>query len=879
MRLFFSVFLATAMLTCGLFALQNRLRSNAECSFEQYGEDESAEIMGAMEFDWQRQHDPATGLIPSGKLMQAYNILKARGYYTATHNSDKTEELTGWWQVNDFFPTLAVTKIVYDPTNTDIFYFCTGEGWFNADAVKGAGVFKSVDAGESWVQLPATAISDFDYCQDMVVDPVNGDVYVGTRSAGLQRSTDGGATWEKVLGSGTGMGNNSICDIEYLEGGGFMASIGIFETDGIYYSPTGDAGSWVKQTSGLPTAGYFRIKLATAPSDGDVAYSIYCNSSDYKVKGIYKTTDRGVNWTEISRPENNYEFAARQAWYDLSLAVDPNDPNVVAMGGLNLWRSLDGGDSWQQLSSGGLDSNLIRYVHVDQHEIVFQNSDKVYFTNDGGIWTCDNFQDAQPFIYNLNYGYNVTQFYSVAAHPDYGNAQLMGGTQDNGTPYTYANGIADYTFVSGADGAYTAFNYENGDVFFTATQERRMFRFDNGGYEMPDTITNPHINDGNVLFINPFEIDASNPEVLWQCTNIGIYRFDNASTSDTSGWVDAGNINGVLSAIGTSPAAPGVVFMGRNSSGGNIFRMEGGYTSTFDTPVFDADPNDQLPDAAFLSTLFCSSIYVDTHDANHVLVTYANYGINNIWESNNALSDEPEWHSIEGDLPDIPVYSIVLRPENSEVAYIATELGVFLTDTINGSETNWHPCSNFPIVRTDMLRLRVSDEMIFAGTHGRGLWSAWMGNAGLGNELYWTERGPNNVGGRTRTVMIDPNDPSGKKVWVGSVGGGLWKTADVTTVPTEDIPLSAQADLFKVYPNPVTGDQLQMQWYANNSGTVRFRLYDIRGTAVAEKAITCTQGEQNISWNIPAHITAGNYFVSMQGDGKHFTCKIVILNR
>lgn len=837
--------------------------------------EELEEMVANAEFDILRTADPATGKIPSGKLMAAFNTLKQRGFYQQQNNLFKTDELTGWQQIDDFFPSLAVTKITYDPSNTQLFYFCTGEGWFNADAAKGAGIFKSEDGGATWFQLTSTANPTFDYCQDMVVHPTTGAIYVGTRTGGLQRSTDGGATWEKVLGFGVGASKNSICEIELTADGGLFVGIGIFDTDGIYYSPSGDAGTFVKQTSGLPASGYFRIKMATAKSDANTAYSVFCNNTDYKIKGVYKTTNKGATWTEINRPENNYDFAAKQAWYDLSLAVDPNNADVVAMGGLHVWRSRDGGNSWERMTTGGLDSVLIRYMHVDQHEITFKNSDEVYFGNDGGIFATKNFTDEHPFIYDKNYGYNVTQFYSVAIHPENGNPQLMGGTQDNGTPFTFDSGIAPYKMVSGGDGAFTAFNYANAEKFYTASQLRRLFRFDNGGLEFPDTITNPALTDNNTLFINPFDIDASDPEVIYQCSNIGIWRLKNASTADTSAWEKASNLNGVLSAIGSSPAAPGVLFIGRSSGTGDIYRLNDAYTSDFTTTPFNADPYDSLPDAAFLSTIYCSSIVVDVNDANHVIVTYSNFNIKSIWESFDALAFEPHWHCIEGDLPDLPVYWSAIHPDYPDVVYIATELGVFYTDHVDGYATHWIPCSSFPIVRTDMLRIRVADKKIVAATHGRGLWESFLSGPEGINNILWRDRGPNNIGGRTRTIMIDPNDPTGKTVWAGSVGGGLWKTTDIDAVSVNE-PVNVETISLQVFPNPAS-DYVNLHLTLSEFEKAIITIIDIQGNTIAEIPSVKSTTEQTIRWDIPKKLSAGNYFIMVRCGQQKTVKKIVIV--
>ena len=837
-------------------------------------ENEYTEFAANAEFDLLRTADPETGKIPSGAVMKAFNELKSRGYYQSNIDQLKTDDIYfGWQQIDDFFPSLSITKITYDPNSPETFYFCTGEGWYNADAVKGAGIFKSLDGGETWFQLASTDTLTFDYCQDIVVQPTTGDVFVATRTGGLMRSQDGGLSWVKVLGFGAGAGKNTICDIELTADGGLFVSIGIFETDGIYYSPTGDAGTFVKQTTGLPISGYFRIEIATAPSNPDFVYAIYCNNSDYKIKGIYKTTDKGNNWIEINTPENNFDFAAKQAWYDLSMGVDPNNENVVAIGGLHIWRTRDGGDSWDRMSAGGLDSVLIRYVHVDQHEVTFKNSDEVYFGNDGGVWKCMNFTAEQPFIYDRNAGYNVTQFYSVAIHPFENVPQIMGGTQDNGTPYAYDDGIAEFKSVSGGDGAFTAFNSINPEIFYTASQLTRIFRLDNGGFEIPDTITNPNLLTTNVLFINPFDLDASDPEVLFQCSNKGLWRLKNASIADTNDWAKAANISGPLTAIATSANAPGIAFIGKSSSLGDIYRLENAYESNELTIPVNADPNDFLPDGGFTSTIYCSSIVADQNNANHVIITYSNYNVESIWASDNALAAEPVWSNIEGNIPDIPVYWSAIHPMFENIIYVATELGVFYTDNANGDLTNWIPCSSFPIVRTDMLRIRNNDFTIAAATHGRGIWQAALDPLGFNNDIAWIERGPVNVGGRTRTIMIDPNDPTSQTIWAGSVAGGLWKTTTIDASPVEQTSIGELE--MTIYPNPAS-QEIHISFNVIVNQQVKIDLIDLKGKRVATILNKNISGEQLLYYHLPAYVSKGIYFIVIKTANSQAVRKLIV---
>jgi photosystem II stability/assembly factor-like uncharacterized protein len=838
-------------------------------------EEGKAAIYDAFAFDQLKKKDPATGTIPADAVYQAFLALKNRGLYAETNGSIR--DGSGWESVNDFFPSLAVTKITFDPNQTNTFYFCTGEGWFNADAVRGAGVFKSIDGGETWEQLASTASSIFQYCQDIDVHPLTGDVYVATRSGGLQRSTDGGISWQKVLGSGAGSSRNSICDVEITSDGGVFVGIGIFDTDGIYYSPSGDSATYNKQTVGLPGGGFYRIELAVAKSDPDIAYAIPC-STNYMIQGIYRTDDRGATWQATGLPGDNLELAASQAWYDLIIEVDPNDANTVVAGGLHLWRSEDGATTWQQLSTGRLDSNLIRYVHVDQHAIVFRNSNEVYFGNDGGIYKSTNFTSDNPVIYSRNDGYNITQYYAASMSAEAGNPFLVGGTQDNGSQAAYNPGITAFKPVSGADGAFCAVNPLNTDLFYTTTQFRRMYRFDNGGFELPDTITNDYLEDDDVLFINPFEMDPVNPENLYMASAKSLWRLKNASTATGADWEKACAFGGIISAVSVSTYPEDIVFMGRYSSNSEPVMLQNASTTDSNVLVVGLDPAGMIPDApGFGAGRYCSSIAVDINDANHLLVTYSNYGINSIWETDNALSASPVWTSVEGDFPDVPVNWAAIHPNNPDVAYIATELGVFYTNNLNGTSTEWLPSTYLPIVRTDMLRIRPSDGTIMAATHGRGIWEAQIDPSGINNDLIWIERGPNNIGGRTRAIMIDPNDPSGQTIWAGGISGGLWKTTNIDGLT--GVQEMAHQPEISVFPNPVHGDVFYANLAAFNGRKINAELISMATGQIVQRF-----PEQFVGGNgtvaFPIHnlkTGAGMYLLRVSDGRKSAVARLMLL--
>ncbi len=146
---------------------------------------------------------------------------------------DITAATPAWSRIDDFLGNLAISSIAQDPSNTQNIYVGTGEGWFNSDAIRGLGIWKSADGGGSWAQLASTNNSNFYYVQKIVVTST-GVILAATRSAGVQRSTDGGATWTKVLGNGTGGGSNdSGADLEIGADGTIYSSLGILSTDGI----------------------------------------------------------------------------------------------------------------------------------------------------------------------------------------------------------------------------------------------------------------------------------------------------------------------------------------------------------------------------------------------------------------------------------------------------------------------------------------------------------------------------------------------------------------------------------------------------------------------------------------------------------------------
>jgi len=689
------------------------------------------------------------------------------------YTNDITEPDSAWYPVDDFWANLAVSSIAYDPTDTQVFYVGTGEGWFNIDAVRGGGLFKSMDGGETWVQLESTTGSEFQNVQKVAVAPMTGDVYAATREGGLRRSQDGGETWEMVLGSGNGA-SPRVADIEIDSEGRIYAAFGIFTTDGIYASDSGDEGTWTKISTnpGFPASGFQRIEMTIAPSDEDVLYAV-TQATNSGVGGIYRSGDAGATWTAVSLPTNadpgiGSDFTRGQAWYDLSIAVFPEDPDLLYVGGIDLHKSTNGGASWSQVSHwyGGFG---FPEVHADQHAIAFRPGfpTEAVFSHDGGITYTADADATQPTWVNRNNNYNVTQFYAGAIHPNEGSNVILAGAQDNGTQRFSQPGAHATQEVYGGDGAYTFIDQDQPALSIASYVYNRYYRSTNSGITFPS----PLLNESSGSFINPADYDDRENILFTNRTGANFFRVTNILGSPTATQIPV-TLGTQATHLRVSPYAPegtSTVFIG--TSAGRIVKVSNAQAEDLDEIVVE-----QL--STPWPSMAISSIDIGASE-NQLLVTSSSYGRVSVWET---LDGGQTWSNREGNLPDIPVRWGLYHPDVPGVALVATEAGVWETTNLGAPEPTWTPSPGFPTVSTYMLQLRASDNTVMASTHGRGVFTA-----------------------RFRSDVV-----SGE---------------DAATTPDA-------AHLSAAYPNPFA-DRASFTLRLDDAQRVRVELYDVRGRRVA----------------------------------------------
>ncbi len=731
----------------------------------------------AAELDFLLTMDPATGQVPyerkikvneTTKLMQRTSIAGINWVERGPNNvAGRTRALTfdpndptaskvwaggvggGLWYTNDlfaaspnwihvdgFWDNIAVNCIAFNPANPQEIYVGTGEGWFNLDAQKGGGMWKSSDGGTTWNRLPSTDPGAFDsssnwqYINKIVIKN-DGTIFAATRTfytdvGGIMRSTDGGANWTRVLSvrSGGTTPPDRGADLEIAANGDVYASFGVFSAGKVFkslHAANGASGTWTDLSDNIGIANGQRIELACAPSDANIIYAIASGGGGGTDAAWFKkSTDGGVNWTNLTIPLylnqdcsiSTLHFTRGQAWYDLILAVHPTNPDLVIAGGVDLHRTTDGGTTWQAISYWT--GNCLPYVHADQHAIEFRPgaNNEIIVGTDGGVHYSSNAGNASatPTFTEKNTGYNITQFYACAVKNEFNSNYFLAGSQDNGTQKFTQPQLGSTQQVTGGDGAFCHIDQENSNIQITSFVFNSYFRSLNGG----GSFTRFFNNQTSGLFINPTDYDSQR-KILYCAANAdSLRRISGLDGTITETRFYHNFDNARLTSLKISPFND-VLFVG--TMGGRIFKVNNASAA----PNFTRIDNGATP----ITTAGAVSCIEVGADDNHLLITFSNYGVNSVWETTDGGAN---WFSKEGNLPDIPVRWALFNPENRNEVLLATEVGIWSTNgfgTGTNSVPDWSPSNtNLANTRCTMLRYRPADKMVVVSTHGRGLFTS-----------------------------------------------------------------------------------------------------------------------------------------------------------
>ncbi|AFH50099.1 Hypothetical protein IALB_2396 [Ignavibacterium album JCM 16511] len=644
---------------------------------------------------------------------------------------------SNWMPLVGLNDNLAVCALVIDPNNPNIIYAGTGEGFFNLDAIRGAGIFKSTDGGYTWTQLSATNNSNFYYVNDLDINSTNGTLYAATRK-GLYASNDGGNSFSALLvGSGGSDVNCSDIEIAYTSPVRIYAAFGLFNQSSIWLST--DGGVTFNQNYTPLNMG--RAEIAVSKSNPLVAYASFMGLNTYAAEHFVVTTNGGSSWSVVNIPGPSFSGASTylggQGWYDHILAVDPDNPNILLAGGIDNWKTTNSGSNWTQKTNWYSQSGAPPYVHADQHVYAFapSNSNIVYLGNDGGIYRSVNKGETWTAINN---NLPITQFYYGAVAPSGNN--YYGGTQDNGT--LKASGSVVWTEILGGDGGATEVDFSNPNNIYMEYVNFAFFKSTNGGSTffkaMNGIPTGPNFYDGTTdrtLFITPFSMDPNNSNTIvggtyrvWRTTN-GASSWT-AISSDLTG--DGTGQNGAkISTVIVAKGNSNVIYVGC-SNGRVQVTTDGGSSWNLRT--------------SGLPTLYATRIATDPNNPATAFVTFSGYSSGNkIFRTTNYGVN---WTNISGNLPNIPVNCVLVNPGDVNNLFVGTDLGVFTTTNGGNSWTQDNgSMGNVPVFDLDY---RSSDNKIFAATHGRSMFVATLSGGG---------------GTQTAQLIYDDGTPTSGYYW------------------------------------------------------------------------------------------------------------------
>jgi photosystem II stability/assembly factor-like uncharacterized protein len=631
----------------------------------------------------------------------------------------------------------------------------------------GNGIYKSLDGGLSWDSLSITATntngfdSNFDFIWNLETDPSNDSldvVYAATYGA-IYRSENGGNSWMKELGGSDSYYNN----VEVTSNGVAYATLSSDGSDkGIWRSVDGE--NWINITDSLFPPVYGRIAIGINPSNENQVYFLAAETDNYGQHtdvffngqtwtSLWKFDASDGSWVNLSSniPANqatSFDNFNAQGGYDLLVKVHPTDPNIVYIGGTNLWRSTDGfSSSNNTMIIGGYsigsvegDGNwgVYKNHHPDQHDLLFLPSDNnvILSATDGGVFkSYDTFADTVAWT-SLNNGYYTTQLYGVSISRNANSNVMHGGFQDNGNFINFsANPTSHWNMPFNGDGAFGGIA-DNEEDFYLTIQRGVMYKMklDNNGERLAYNRMDPAAVDSNdYMFINPMIMDK-NIDILymaagnklWRNNDIANIPYNNSHAKNDLGWEmfsdTLPNPNLDITAIATSTTTANVVYLGTKYR--KLYRIDN--ANVGDPEIVE------LTSPTVSSNAYVYDIAVNPNDAEEVMVVYSNYSCYSLFHSTDGGQS---WGKVAGNLeqnnslsgsgngPSCRAAEII--PLGNSILYVVgTSVGLFGTANLNDINTVWEQISENEIgaVVCEYLAYRPNDGLLVVATHGNGIY-------------------------------------------------------------------------------------------------------------------------------------------------------------
>jgi photosystem II stability/assembly factor-like uncharacterized protein len=631
----------------------------------------------------------------------------------------------------------SIGAIAIDQKHSDVVYVGTGESNMRNTVSIGDGLYKSNDAGDNWTKI---GLDSTEHISKIVIDPTNSDIiyvaspgplYSDSKHRGLYKSIDAGKSWEKILyiNDKTGCADIAIDpkhpETIYASTWEFRRTPYSFNSggngSGMYKSIDGGK-SWKELTSGLPQKPFGRIAFALCPSAPNDLVAII----ESKETGLYISRDGGDSWKQQSAAFN----VTARPFYFSTIMFDPFDSTRVYRPAFNFAYSNDGGYSFADASNDG------GWVHSDHHALWInpKNTNQLYLGTDGGVYISIDRGASWIFSQNLPVG----QFYHVTVdhHDPY---RIYGGLQDNGSwmsPSSGPGGIgnANWQAINGGDGFWVQPDPNDDDIAYAESQggEVNKIHLQTGkGYGIK-----PQSAEDEKLRWNwnsPIVTGASNmknlyigSQYLYKSTNQGrdwskispdlTTNDKSKQKQDSSGGISVDNTSAenhcTIFTIAESPLDEKMIAVGTDD--GNLqITLDGGKTWK--------NMAANIPASGIAKGAWISSIELSRFDKNTIFATFDNHMYGDMKTYLAKSTDMGKsWQMISNS--EFTGYAHKIKQDlvNKDLLYLGTEMGIF--SSLDGG-ANWFRMKNnipwYAPVRDIQIEPKTNDLLL--ATHGRGI--------------------------------------------------------------------------------------------------------------------------------------------------------------
>lgn len=614
-----------------------------------------------------------------------------------------TDGGSSWVCLTDDLPVIGVSEIIIpnDYASSQTIYIATGDR--DAGDNYSIGVLKSTNDGLNWETTGLTFnVSNHYRITRMLVHPSQQNIFYAATNGGIYKSIDSGDNWDLVK-SGTffDLEFKYNCEDTVL----YAATIDYYNAPEIF--KTSDAGTTWNSVYTFPTSAY-RIELDVAQSDSTILYALACNLN-YGLEGIYKTVNSGSSFTKVlrgSEPGNNIlgwnpdgSGTDGQGFYDLTISVSPVDENTVFVGGVNTWKTIDGGNNWN-INNHWYGGGGVPAVHADKHYMEYQNPTTLFEANDGGIYKTTNGGTSWT---DLTDGTIISQMYKLGVSQTVKD-EVITGLQDNGSKLTTSSLWYD---VKGGDGMECLIDYTDENVQYATYVNGQISRTTNHWSTNSTDISNNIPGGPNGAWVTPYIIDPTNNQTIY----VGyedVWKTEDRGDSWTK--ISSLNLSNKIRSMAIAPSDNKTIYI---TDFDNFYKTTNGGTSwTY--------LNTALPSTSNSITY----ISVDANDPSKLWITLGGYDNVKVFESTNGGLN---WTNISSGLPSVPANTIIENKlSGSQQLYVGTDIGVFFKD----GSSDWELFSaDLPSVIVTELEIYYdqatsSNSVLYASTYGRGLWKS-----------------------------------------------------------------------------------------------------------------------------------------------------------